>query len=79
VNSTARGVADLPLGPADVQECLSAASRGSTPTWAVKLIGGQTNIAKADLDTDARDLRQLVNNVPAYALQPDIIQIQVFT
>lgn len=59
--STARGVTDVPLGLADVQECLNAKTPGSTPVWAQKLIGGQTTIGQADLETDGVPLQQLVN------------------
>lgn len=63
VNSTARGVTDVKLGVDDVNECKASASSGSTGAWAVKLIGGQTEITQDDIDNDARDLRQLVNTV----------------
>lgn len=59
--STARGVADLPLDVADIQECITAATAGSTPVWAIKLVGGQTTITQDNLDLDGVDLRQMVN------------------
>lgn len=60
--STARSIADVPLDLADIQECLDARSAGSTPTYALKLIGGQTTITQADIeDPSTKDLRQLVN------------------
>ena len=60
--STARSIADVPLDLADRQECLNARSAGSTSTYAIKLIGGQTTITQADIeDPSTKDLRQLVN------------------
>jgi hypothetical protein len=63
INSTARSVADLPLGLADIQECLNAKSVGSTPVYAIKLVGGQTTITQSDIDNDGVPLQQLVNAV----------------
>jgi hypothetical protein len=59
--STARSVADVPLDSADIQECITAATAGSTPVWAIKLIGGQTAITQDNIDTEGLDLRQMVN------------------
>lgn len=62
VYSTQRSVADLPLGLADRQEGIDGKSPGSTPVWAIKLVGGQTAITQSDIDSDGKDLRQLVNS-----------------
>lgn len=62
VTSTARSVTDLPLGITDIQECITALSAGDTPVYALKLIGGQTQITQSDIDNDGVDMRQLVNN-----------------
>lgn len=62
IDSTARGENDLPLDSDDVQECLDGATGGSTATWAVKLVGGQTDVTQDDVDNDAKDLRQIVNS-----------------
>lgn len=59
--STARSTADVPLDAADIQECISAATAGSTPVWAIKLVGGQTTITQDNIDVDGVDLRQMVN------------------
>lgn len=59
--STARSTADVPLDSADIQECITASTSGSTPVWAIKLIGGQTAITQNDIDVDGIDLRQMVN------------------
>jgi hypothetical protein len=60
--STARAItAYPPLGLSDIQECLNAKSPGSTPVYAVKLIGGQTTISLADLRNDGAPLQQLIN------------------
>jgi hypothetical protein len=60
--STPRLSSDLPLGPADASEAVALLSAGSTPVWAVKLVGGQTVITQQDIDNDGKDLRQLVNS-----------------
>lgn len=59
--STARLIASIPLGDADVQECITAAPINAVPLVAIKLIGGQTTIANADI---IHDLRQLINSDP---------------
>lgn len=59
--STAVAIGDIPLGDADVQECLTAATAGSTPIWAIALNGGQTTITQDNIDTDGVDLRQMIN------------------
>lgn len=61
--STQRLVTDLPLSAADVNEVAPTFSAGSTPVWAVTLIGGQTTFAQADIDNliGVKDLRQVVN------------------
>lgn len=61
VNSTARGVADMPLDATDINECLAGKSSGSTAVIAVKLIGGQTTITQDNLLVDSFLLRQDVN------------------
>ncbi len=58
--STARSAADTALDSADIQECLNAATAGSTPIWAIKLSGGQTTITQEGINAGV-DLRQLVN------------------
>jgi hypothetical protein len=65
--STARSVADVPLDSADIQECLTAATAGSTPVWAIKLTGGQTTITQDNIDVDGVDLRQMVNTAQGSA------------
>lgn len=59
--STARSTADVPLSSADIQECITAATAGSTPVWALKLVSGQTAITQDNIDIDGVDLRQMVN------------------
>lgn len=59
--STARLLTDVPLSAADINEAVLLLSTGTTPTWAVKLVGGQTTITQTDIQNDAKDLRQLVN------------------
>lgn len=59
--STARSLIDTPLSAADIGEAVALLSVGTTAAWAVKLIGGQTTITQNDIDTDGKDLRQLVN------------------
>lgn len=56
--STPRLNTDLPLGAADVQECITAAPSTSTPLAAIRLYGGQTQVLNADI---IHDLRQLIN------------------
>lgn len=68
--STARSVSDVPLGTADVNEAIALLSAGSTETWAVKLIGGQTLVSQDDISNDAQDLRQIVNSKNVYAYTP---------
>lgn len=65
VDSTPRGVSDLPLGVSDVNEILAAATVGDTPAWCVKLITGQTQVTQSDIQTDAQDLRQAINGPDA--------------
>lgn len=60
IGSTARGQTDVPLGLADRQECINGRSTGSTPIWAIKLIGGQTSIQQSDIDSGV-DERQSIN------------------
>lgn len=62
VSSTAISVTDIPLGVADVQECINGATADSTPAWAVRLVGGMTEITPDWLTNNVRDLRQLVNH-----------------
>lgn len=61
VTSTPVSIWDEPLGPSDVQECLDGALTTSTPAWAVALTGDMTAITQADIKSDGKDLRQLVN------------------
>lgn len=56
--STARSIADIPLGVDDIQECVNAEAASSTPLAAVKLYGGQTTILNTDI---VHDLRQMIN------------------
>lgn len=57
-SSTPRSIADLPLGAADIQECLTAAPTTSIPLAAVRLYGDQTQILNSDI---IHDLRQMIN------------------
>jgi hypothetical protein len=59
--STARSIASISLGDADVQECLTAAPINAVPLVVIKLVGGQTTITNADI---VHDLRQLINSDP---------------
>lgn len=59
--STARSIADLELGDADVQECISAAPINSVVLAIIRLYGGQTAITNDDFK---KDLRQIVNTDP---------------
>ncbi len=59
--STARLIASIELGDADVQECITAAPINAVPLAVIKLIGGQTTITNTDI---VRDLRQLINSDP---------------
>jgi hypothetical protein len=61
VASTARLIPSVPLGDADVQECLTAAPINAVPLAVIKLIGGQTAITNADI---VHDLRQMINSDP---------------
>ncbi len=56
--STERGIDDLPLGEADVQECLTAAPALSVPLAIIRLYGGQTTITNSDI---VLDIRQMIN------------------
>lgn len=73
--STARSVADVPLDLADLQECIDARTAGSTPAYAVKLIGGQTTITDSDIQNDGKDLRQMVNTLPPGPVQQSIANV----
>lgn len=72
IYSTPRLVTDLPLSAADVNECIAAMSPGSTPVWALKLIGGQTSFNQSDIDNlnGCKDLRQVVNAKGDYFFTP---------
>lgn len=59
--STQRPLYDLPLGISDVQETVNARSTNAIPDYAIKLIGGQTQITLTNILNDGKDLRQLVN------------------
>lgn len=59
--STARSIADIPLGAADIQECVSAAALTDIPLAVIRLYGSQTTITNADI---VHDLRQLINLQP---------------
>lgn len=59
--STPRGVADVDLDLADLQECIDGRSAGSTPVGAIELIGGQTVINETNILDNGADMRQMVN------------------
>lgn len=60
-SSTPRGVTDVPLGLADIQEAITAATSTSTPIYAILLTGDMTVVTLDDIENDGVDLRQLVN------------------
>lgn len=59
--STARQISDLPLDKTDVQETINQRSSGSVAVWAIRLIGGQTQITLSDIQNTGKDLRQFLN------------------
>lgn len=59
--STARSEADVPLGVDDINEAVALLAGSSTPAWAIKLVGDQTEITQAGIDDDGQDLRNMVN------------------
>jgi hypothetical protein len=60
--STARSMLDLPLDVADIQECIDAATVGSTPVWAIALMDDQAAVTYENITSaPSRDLRNFVN------------------
>jgi hypothetical protein len=59
--STPRSVTDLPLDIDDIQECLDAKTAGSTPVYALTLVGDQSAITLNDILTKGVPLQQVVN------------------
>jgi len=59
--STPRLITDLPLGLADVQEIVTAATSTDAPVFAVKLVNGQATISQDDLNNDGWPLQQYVS------------------
>jgi len=70
VASTPVLISDFPDPQSDINECLAGKSAGSTATWAIALVGGMTSMNQYYVDTNSKDLRQLVNNADgtSYAL-----------